>query len=49
MSAKTFNLYCALATAVTEINGTYDDGAAALREARRLVNESPNAKSYKRV
>jgi hypothetical protein len=45
--AKTFNLYCALATAVKEINGAYDDGEAALREARRLVDETPNAKSYK--
>lgn len=45
--AQTFNLYCALATAVREVNGTYDDGEAALREARRLVDESPHAKSYK--
>jgi hypothetical protein len=46
-AAKTFSLYCALATAITEINGAYDDGEAAIREARRLVDESPNARNYK--
>jgi hypothetical protein len=46
-AAKTFSLYCALATAITEINGSYDDGEAAIREARRLVAESPNARNYK--
>jgi len=45
--AKTFSLYCALATAITEINGAYDDGEAAIREARKLVADSPNAKNYK--
>jgi hypothetical protein len=45
--AKTLSLYCALATAITEINGAYDDGEAAIREARRLVDESPNARNYK--
>jgi hypothetical protein len=45
--AKTFNLFCALATAIVEINGSFDDSEAAIREARRLVDESPNAKSYK--
>ena len=46
-TAKTFSLYCALATAITEINGAYDDGEAAIREARRLVAETPNARNYK--
>ena len=46
-AAKTFSLYCALATAITEINGAYDDGEATIREARRLVAESPNARNYK--
>jgi hypothetical protein len=46
-AAKTFSLYCALATAITEFNGAYDDGEAAIREARRLVDQSPNARNYK--
>jgi len=46
-AAKTFSLYCALATAATEINGAYNGGEAAVREARRLVGESPNAANYK--
>ena len=45
--AKTFNLYCALASAATEVNGTYTGGEAAVREARQLVDESRNAKNYK--
>ena len=46
--AKTFGLYCALAKAATEINGAFDESAAALREARRVIDETaPNAKSYK--
>ena len=45
--AKTFSLYCALVTAITEINGVYNDDEAVIREARKLVNESPNARNYK--
>ena len=46
--AKTFNLFCALAKAATEINGAFDEGGPALREARRVIDETaPNAKSYK--
>jgi len=46
-AAKTFSLYCALATAITEVKGAYDDSEAAIREARRLVAETPNAGNYK--
>lgn len=45
--AKTLSLYCALATAVTEIDGKYDDSEAAIREARKLIGESPKARNYK--
>jgi hypothetical protein len=46
--AKTFNLFCALAKAATEINGVFDDVGPALREARHVIDETaPNAKSYK--
>lgn len=46
--AKTFGLYCALAKAATEITGTFDHDGAALREARKVIDETaPNAKSYK--
>ena len=45
--AKAFSLYCALAKAATEINGTFDDGGAAIREARHVIDETaPNRKSY---
>jgi hypothetical protein len=45
--AKTFNLFCALAKAAIEINGTFDEAGAALREARHVIDETaPNAKSY---
>jgi hypothetical protein len=46
-AAKTFSLYCALATASTEIKGSYDGGEAAVREARNVVGERPNASNYK--
>lgn len=46
--AKTFGLYCALAKAATEITGAFDHDGAALREARKVIDETaPNAKSYK--
>ena len=45
--AKTFSLYCALVTAITEVNGVYNDEEGVIREARKLVNESPNARNYK--
>ena len=46
--AKTFNLFCALKKAATEINGVFDDAGPALREARQAIFETaPNAKSYK--
>jgi hypothetical protein len=46
--AKTFNLFCALAKAATEINGVFDEVGPALREARHVIDETaPNAKSYK--
>jgi hypothetical protein len=46
--AKTFNLFCALAKAATEINGFFDEVGPALRETRHVIDETaPNAKSYK--
>jgi hypothetical protein len=46
--AKTFNLFCALAKAATEINGVFDEVGPAFREARHVIDETaPNAKSYK--
>jgi hypothetical protein len=40
---RVFSLYCALVKAATEINGTFDDGAAAVREMRRAIDETaPN-------
>jgi hypothetical protein len=46
--AKTFGLYCALAKATREITGAFDSNGAALREARRVIDETaPNYKSYK--
>ena len=45
--AKVFSLYCALAKAATEISGTFDDGGAAIREARHVIDETaPNRKTY---
>jgi hypothetical protein len=45
--AKVFSLYCALAKAATEISGTFDDGGAAIREVRHVIDETaPNRKSY---
>jgi hypothetical protein len=46
--AQTFNLFCALAKAATEINGVFDEVGPALRETRHVIDETaPNAKSYK--
>jgi hypothetical protein len=45
--AKTFNLFCALAKAATEVNGFFDEVGPALRETRHAIDETaPNAKSY---
>lgn len=45
--AKTFNLFCALARAATEINGAFDEAGTTIREARHVIDETaPNAKSY---
>jgi hypothetical protein len=46
--AKTFNLFCALAKAATEVNGLFVEVRPALRETRHAIDETaPNAKSYK--
>ncbi len=45
--AKTFSLFCALKMAVVEVNGTYNNSAAVLVEARRVIDETaPNRKKY---
>jgi hypothetical protein len=46
--AKLFSLFCALKKADTDVNSTFDDGGATIREARHVVDETaPNGKNYK--
>ena len=46
--AKTFNLYCTLVKAATEVKGEFDDASAAIREVRHVIDETaPNRKGYR--
>ena len=47
VDAKIFSLYCALVKAAIDVNGVFDNGGAAIREARNVIDETaPNRKSY---
>ena len=46
--AKTFNLYCTLVKAATEVKGEFDDTSASIREVRHVIDEiAPNRKDYR--
>jgi hypothetical protein len=46
--AKTFSIYCAFEKAAKELTGAFDDQAAGIREARRVIAETaPNRDKYK--
>lgn len=47
-NATTFNLYCALFKATTDVSGAFDDQQPAIKESKRaIVETAPNAKNYK--
>jgi hypothetical protein len=45
--AKTFSLYCALETAMTEVSGHFEHRGAALQEARFVIDEIVGNRNYK--
>lgn len=45
--AKTFSIYCALQKATKEVNGSFAHRAAAMQEARFVIDDTvPHAKTY---
>jgi hypothetical protein len=45
-NAQTFSLFCAYQMAAIQVQGAFDNGGAAIQEARALVDEAPNRSKY---
>jgi hypothetical protein len=45
-NAQTFSLFCAYQMAAIQVRGAFDNGGAAIQEARAIVDDAPNRSKY---